>query len=71
MAGASKNVIQRKMFKKLVTHGKDEDMYKRHLFVFKKAFPNFIYNNFLDSLELLSPSKEVDGAEYSGTTCQQ
>jgi hypothetical protein len=45
-------------------------MYKRHLSTFKKAFPNYIYNS-LDSSEPLSLAKEVFGAEYSGTTCQQ
>lgn len=58
------------MYKNLVTRRKDEDMYKRHLSTFKKAFPNYIYNS-LDSSEPLSLAKEVFGAEYSGTTCQQ
>jgi hypothetical protein len=46
------------MYKNLVAHEKDEDMYRRHLFAFKKAFPNFIYNS-LDNSEPLNLTKEV------------
>jgi hypothetical protein len=37
--------FKEEIYKNLATHKKDEDRYKRHLFAFKKAFPNFKYNS--------------------------
>jgi len=36
------------MIKTLIVHKKDEEMYRQHLSIFKKAFPNFLYMS-LDS----------------------
>jgi hypothetical protein len=62
--------FKKEMYKNLDAQRKDEDMYKRHLSTFKKAFPNFIYSS-LDSSEPSSPTTKAKGAKYIGTTCQQ
>ncbi len=46
------------MYKIFATNKNDEDSYKRHLFVFKKAFPNFMYNSPYSS-KLSSPVHEA------------
>jgi hypothetical protein len=53
------------MYKNLDEDKKDENMYKRHLFTFKKAFPNFMYNN-LNSLKLSSFVWEAKEPECGG-----
>jgi hypothetical protein len=41
----AKMQFKEKMTMNLVTHKKDDDRYIRHLFVFMKAFSNFMYKN--------------------------
>jgi hypothetical protein len=53
--------FKEQMYKNLTTRKKDEDRYKRHLFAFKKAFPNFMYIN-PNSLEPASPTYETNKA---------
>lgn len=61
--------FKKEMYKDLDAHKKDEDMYKRHLSTFKKAFPNFLSNN-LNSSEPSNLAEEAQGAKYIGA-CQQ
>jgi len=61
--------FKEEMYKNLTAHKKDEDRYKRHLFVFK-AFPNLMYRN-PDSSKPTSPTDEANKDKYSGVTCQQ
>jgi hypothetical protein len=55
------------MHKKLATHKRDEVAYRRHLFTFKKTFPNFIYHilNNIRSSNLIQEEEEV---EYNGVS---
>jgi hypothetical protein len=49
----------------LATHKRDEVAYRRHLFAFKKTFPDFIYY----SLDITWPSnlvQEVEEVKYNG-----
>ncbi len=62
--------FKEEIYKNLIAHKKDEDRYRRHLFAFKKAFPNFMYIN-PNSSKLASPLDEINKAKYSGVTCQQ
>jgi len=50
--------FKKEMYKDLDAHKKDEDMYKRHLSTFKKAFPNFLSNN-LNSSEPSNLAEEA------------
>ncbi len=61
--------FKKEIYKNLDAQRKDEDMYKRHLSTFKKAFPNLIYSS-LGSSEPSSPAEEAEGAKYIGATCR-
>jgi hypothetical protein len=54
------------MLKILVAHRRDEAACRKHLFAFKKVFPNFIYCN-LDSIKPSSLILKVEEVEYNGT----
>jgi hypothetical protein len=58
------------MYKNLDEHKKDENMYKRHLFTFKKAFPKFMYDS-PNSLELSSLVWEAEEVVCSGVAHEQ
>jgi hypothetical protein len=62
--------FKEEMYKNLVAHKKDEFKYKRHLFAFKKAFPNFMYKN-SNNLELSNPVHEAKEAKCSGAAHEQ
>ncbi len=49
----------------MVAHKRDEVAYRRHLFAFKKAFPNFICYS-LDSTWPSSTLQEVEEVKYCG-----
>jgi hypothetical protein len=55
------------MKKKLIANRKDEEAYKRHLFVFNKFFLAFICHS-LDSSEPSNLVQEVEEVECSGVT---
>jgi hypothetical protein len=44
---------------------RDEKGYKKHLFTFKKTFPDFMYRS-PDNSKPFSPIKEVGEVKYSG-----
>ncbi len=45
MLGVGKSLVPRRGAKKFGCDRRDEVVYRRHLFAFKKAFPDFIYHN--------------------------
>jgi len=46
--------------KKIITHKRDEEGYKRYLLAFKKVFPNFIYKSSNNSKpNLVEEAKEI------------
>ncbi len=57
--------FQEEMQKNLATHKKDEIVYTRHLFAFKKAFLDFIDCS-PNSLELSNPIQDVEEVECNG-----
>ncbi len=62
--------FKEKMYKNLVAHKKDKDLYQRHLSTFMNAFPNFLYRN-LNSSEPSSLEHEVEETKCSGITHEQ
>jgi hypothetical protein len=57
--------FHKKMHKIFATHKRDEVAYRRHLFAFKKAFPNFIYRN-LNNIGPSSLVQQEEEVEYNG-----
>ncbi len=56
---------KKKWKKHLAAHMRDEKGYKKHLFTFKKTFPDFMYRS-PDNSKPFSPIKEVGEVKYSG-----
>ncbi len=63
--------FKEKMIKNLAMHKKDEDRYKRNLFVFKNAFSNFMYKDpySLEPFNQVHEAKEE--AQCSGIAQEQ
>ncbi len=66
MAGVGKSLILKGGVKKIGYNRRDEVAYRRHLFTFKKAFPNFIYRN-LDNSKLFSVIPKVKETKCTTT----
>ncbi len=57
--------FKKEMQKHLAAHMRDEKGYRKHLFTFKKTFPDFMYRS-PDNSKPFNPIKEVGEVKYSG-----
>jgi hypothetical protein len=66
MVGVGKSLVLKRGVKKIGCNRRDEVVYRRHVFAFKKAFSDFIYRN-LDNSKSFSVIPKVEEIKCTTT----